>query len=221
MYNKRFQNQRKSIRLENFDYSSAGAYFITICTQMRETNWFGEVTRDGMQLNDAGRMILENWHELPNRFEIELDTFMIMPDHVHGIVWIDPKPVGATLVVALPQNDEAQTTTQNDAPVELYDVIDNQIGLLDLSVNSTLHRATTRVAPTKNVALGEIVGAFKSLTTNAYIRGVRELGWKPFEKRFWQHNYWERVIRGARELEKTQSYILENPVRWLEAREVL
>ncbi len=241
MIQRRFQTERKNIRLENYDYSSQGAYFVTICTQTRDTNWFGHITRDGMQLNAVGKLILENWNELPNRFNIQLDTLMIMPDHIHGIIWINPnQPVGATLVVALPQNDDAQTPSQNDdaqtppqnddartaiqnhkTPVELHPVFNNQIGLLDVNANSVLHRATTRVAPTKNVALGEIVGAFKSLTTNAYIRGVRELGWQPFEKRLWERNYWERIIQDDSELEKTRNYILENPLRWLETRGVL
>jgi putative transposase len=68
--------------------------------------------------------------------------------------------------------------------------------------------------------LGDVVGAFKSITTHRYIQGVRELGWSPFEKRFWQRDYWERVIRDDRELEETRSYILENPARRFETRGV-
>ena len=231
MIQKRFQNQRKSIRLGNYDYSSTGAYFVTICTQTR-ANWFGEITREGMQLNEAGYMILKTWNELPNRFEIELDAFIIMPDHIHGIIWINPnQPVGATLVVALPQNDDKQNTSQNyDITVELHHV-NNQIGVLDLNVNPTLHgdttnaalhRETTRVSPTDDgVSLFDVVGAFKSLTTNAYIHGVRQFGWQPFEKRLWERSFHDSIIRDEVHFEKTRKYILGNPHRWLETRGML
>ena len=71
-------------------------------------------------------------------------------------------------------------------------------------------RATTRVAPT----LGDVVGAFKSLTTVEYGRGVREMDWRPFDKRLWQRNYYERVIRNEFELGRAREYIVNNPVEW-------
>ena len=79
---------RRSIRLPAYDYADQGAYFITICASTRQP-WFGDV-RDGvMQLNDAGRMVYVEWQNLATRFaQIELDTFMIMPDHMHGIISI-------------------------------------------------------------------------------------------------------------------------------------
>jgi REP element-mobilizing transposase RayT len=67
--------------------------------------------------------------------------------------------------------------------------------------------------------LGEIVGAFKSLSTNAYIRGVRERGWPRFDGRLWQRNYYERVIRNERELNAIRKYILDNPANWAQDRE--
>jgi putative transposase len=195
--NRRFQTQRNSIRLENFDYSSNAAYFVTICTQARDINWLGELSRDGMRLNAAGQMVLEVWNDLPKRFSIELDAFVIMPDHVHGIIVVR-NLVGAGLVPAL---DTPKPTAQAVQPTH----------------DASATRATTRVAPT---VLGDVVGAFKSITTHRYIQGVRELGWSPFEKRFWQRDYWERVIRDDRELEETRSYILENPARRFETRGV-
>jgi hypothetical protein len=87
------------------------------------------------------------------------------------------------------------------------------LGVIQENID-TSQRATTRVAPTKNPILGDMVGALKSITTNQYIKGVRELGWESFEKRLWERNYYERVIRNDTELEQKQQYILENPVRW-------
>jgi REP element-mobilizing transposase RayT len=66
----------------------------------------------------------------------------------------------------------------------------------------------------RRVALGDIVGAFKSITTNVYIRGVREGGWLPFDRRVWQRNYHERAIRNERELDAIRQYIVHNPARW-------
>jgi REP element-mobilizing transposase RayT len=66
--------------------------------------------------------------------------------------------------------------------------------------------------------LGDIIGAFKSLTTNAYIRGVREFGWPSFDKRLWQRNYYEHVIRDAADLERIREYIVNNPAKWADDR---
>ncbi|MEK7597777.1 MAG: transposase [Patescibacteria group bacterium] len=70
------------------------------------------------------------------------------------------------------------------------------------------NRATTRVAPT----IGDIVGAFKSLTTHEYIVGVKNNGWKPFNKRLWQRNYYEHIIRTENDLNKIREYIKLNPL---------
>jgi len=100
------RHHRRSIRLKGYDYSQAGAYFITLCTQDRAC-LFGKVVNGEMRLNDAGRMVLAEWNRLPERFpQVVLDAFVVMPNHVHGILVItDPAPtvgatVGATLVVA-------------------------------------------------------------------------------------------------------------------------
>lgn len=81
--------------------------------------------------------------------------------------------------------------------------------------------AGTSPAPTDGPkpALGHVIGAFKSLTTNAYIQGVRENGWPPFDKRVWQRNYYERIIRNERELNAIRQYIDANPANWAMDRE--
>jgi REP element-mobilizing transposase RayT len=68
--------------------------------------------------------------------------------------------------------------------------------------------------PAQSARLGDIVGALKSLTTNAYILGVREYGWVPFDQRLWQRNYYEHVIRGEADLARIRNYIETNPARW-------
>jgi putative transposase len=81
-------HHRRSIRLQGYDYSQTGAYFITICTQNREC-LFGEITDGEMKMNDAGWMIQTIWDEMPIHYRgVETDEFVVMPNHIHGIVVI-------------------------------------------------------------------------------------------------------------------------------------
>lgn len=81
-------HHRRSIRLKYYDYSQNGAYFITICIQKRMC-LFGHIINDVMILNEAGKMIDEQWQKLALRFNaILLDEYIIMPNHFHGIVII-------------------------------------------------------------------------------------------------------------------------------------
>lgn len=76
--------------------------------------------------------------------------------------------------------------------------------------DSRMQRAGTRPAPT----IGDIVGGFKSITTHAYILGVKEKHWEPFEKRLWQRNYYEHVIRDEQDANRVREYIQNNPLNW-------
>lgn len=62
--------------------------------------------------------------------------------------------------------------------------------------------------------LGDLVRAFKSLTTVSYIRGVESLGWSPFHRRFWQRGYYEHIVRGEASLQRIRKYVVDNPARW-------
>jgi len=160
------KHHRHSIRLKNYDYSQAGAYFVTIDIQNRD-HLFGNIVNGEMILNDAGKMIDEQWNALKERFPcVDLDIYQIMPDHFHGIIVI----VGATLVVAL---DDAKPPT-----------------------------------------LGDIIGAFKSITTHEYIKGVENQNWQRFSKHLWQRNYYEHVVRDENDLERIRKYIHLNPSNW-------
>jgi REP element-mobilizing transposase RayT len=66
----------------------------------------------------------------------------------------------------------------------------------------------------KKVSLGSIIQAYKSITTNNYIHGVRNKGWLPFNKRLWQRNYFEHIIRNDQDLEMIREYIMTNPQKW-------
>jgi putative transposase len=81
-------HHRSSARLKTFDYTSNAAYFITVCANVR-ANIFGEIVDGEMQLNDSGRIVWECWNAISEHFpHVELDAFIAMPDHVHGIVLI-------------------------------------------------------------------------------------------------------------------------------------
>lgn len=81
--------RRKPTRLPAFDYRLPGPYFVTICTHRRE-HWFGEIIRNDMHLNGAGEMVAAIWESIPERFPAAIvDTFVVMPDHVHGVIWFN------------------------------------------------------------------------------------------------------------------------------------
>lgn len=78
-------HHRRSIRLETYDYAQAGAYFVTICTFERRS-LLGAVVAGEMQLSAYGSIVAECWSEIPQHFaDVELDAFVVMPNHVHGI----------------------------------------------------------------------------------------------------------------------------------------
>jgi putative transposase len=82
------KHHRRSLRLKGYDYSSSGAYFLTICTHQRQC-LFGEIINDEMKLNQFGDAIANEWEKSALiRQEIELDMWVIMPNHFHGIVVI-------------------------------------------------------------------------------------------------------------------------------------
>jgi putative transposase len=102
------QHHRRTIRLQGYDYSQVGAYFITICTHNREC-LFGTITDGEMILNEYGRIVQQCWLEIPDHFpHAELDGFMVMPNHVHGIVVITDR-VGATHASPLHQMPNHKT----------------------------------------------------------------------------------------------------------------
>ncbi len=156
-----------------------------------------------MRLNPAGAMIQQVWYALPDRFPtMQLDAFVVMPNHIHAIIVLTDPTINNPQATDSPNNVGAPLV---GAPAD-DDMVDG---------------AGTRPAPTTRdsarrgtVSLGDVVGAFKSITTRQYIDGVNHRGWTPFVKRLWQRNYWERVIRNKRELDRIRRYIEENPARW-------
>lgn len=169
---------RESHRLTGYDYSRNGAYYITIVCQDRMKQ-FGHILNGKMVLNDAGRMVRDVWNNLPNRFPtVVLDSFMIMPNHIHGIIVIND--VGTPLV------DVGDSTADDD---------------------SNNGQAQCKFLH----GLGDIVGAFKSISTNRYINGVKMKLVPPFRKRLWQQRYYDIIIRNENMYHEIRQYIINNP----------
>ena len=210
---------RRSTRLKEYDYSQAGAYFVTICCQDR-ASMFGNIADGEMILNDAGQMIETQWHELTNRFtNIELHEFIVMPNHFHGILQIIP--VGATLVVAqnkMMGNDENESETgqphigqpQGIAPTGMG----NKIGIYSNQQTNAVQSNQMLSTGIADKTVGDMLDAFKSITTVAYIRGIKNFGWQPFNAKLWQRNYHEHIIRDEQSYQTIASYIVNNPATW-------
>jgi putative transposase len=89
------KHHRRSIRLKDYDYSQDGAYFVTICVHNRES-LFGKIANEKMILNDVGKIAEQCWCEIPQHYpNVILDKYIVMPNHVHGILIIDNPSVGA------------------------------------------------------------------------------------------------------------------------------
>ncbi len=185
-------HHRRSIRLKGYDYSQAGAYYFTIVVQYRAC-LFGNVLSGEIILNDAGKMVWEQWNTLPERFpNIELDEFIVMPNHVHGILVITERR-GDGLSSPSDMGQAHAGQAQGVAPT-----------------NQVPRGADTKHDP----KLGNILGAWKSIVTDEYIKGVRQKNWEPFDKKLFQRNYYEHIIRNERELDAVRAYIINNPANW-------
>jgi len=105
LYKKR--RHRNSLRYSGLDYSLHGKYFVTICTK-NKIKWFGTIINNEMQLSDIGSIASNCWCEIPEHFPfITLDEFIIMPDHMHGIIIINKSAknpvVGSLHATSLPR----------------------------------------------------------------------------------------------------------------------
>ena len=181
-------HHRRSIRLQCYDYSQAGALFVTICTNNRE-NLFGTIVTGAMQLNDAGKMAERCWVDIPAHFpSVELDEFVIMPNHIHGIIVL---------------TDSITTVGAKDLwakNVRAKDIWAKDIWAKDIS---PLRDRPTGTSGT----IGSIVRGFKIGVTKWFRQQntIHEV---------WQRNYWEHIIRNETERDRFREYIRNNPARW-------
>lgn len=183
------KHHRRSIRLQGYDYSQAGAYFITIVAYQREC-LFGEITNGEMRLNGYGKIVQWEWLELPKRIRyIELGAYVVMPNHFHGILVFRNPVVGAT---------RPDLTVTHSGKAGLHNEISDGIGGSPLTPRGP-----------KPASLGAIMAQFKSRVTKRLWK-IPALNGTPI----WQRNYYERIIRNADEANRIHLYIESNPARW-------
>ena len=104
------KHHRRSIRLPGYDYSQAGAYYITIVTHQRDC-LFGKIENEKMILSDLGKIADECWRAIPDHFPlVELGAYVVMPNHVHGIIVITDNGRGAALLRPYTGPDENQNS---------------------------------------------------------------------------------------------------------------
>jgi REP element-mobilizing transposase RayT len=186
--------------MNGFDYSQPGAYSVTICVEDRLC-LFGEIIDGEMQSNAAGRTVERIWRFLPRRFVgIGLDAFVVMPNHMHGIILIGADP-------AMPDMVDPDLGEHGGSP--LRRPLPPSVGA-DLRVCPAPERDAALHQPT----LGTILQWFKTITTTDYIAGVHHMDWPPFNERLWQRGYHDRIVRNDRELEAIRRYVHDNPAAW-------
>jgi len=181
------KHHRRSIRLKGYDYSQAGAYFVTIVAWQREM-LFGEIVDGEMILNRNGRIVRDAWFDLKNHYRyVELEAFVIMPNHAHGIIVLIDDGRGGSFV-----------SGGTNLPEDLI------AGATPLPAKQTRPYVTA-----KRHGLPEIVRAFKSFSARRINRLHRTDGIP-----VWQRNYYEHIIRNERKLDNITRYIESNPSMW-------
>jgi putative transposase len=205
--------QRRSIRLKGYDYSKTGLYFITICTQNRECI-FGEmrvigadlcvcpnqnISQKEMVLNNAGKMIGKWYAELENKYpDIRCHEMIVMPNHFHCII-------------------EKTCECENDHQDYKHQYQDAHVGAPLRGRPNDKNDNQTKYGPDNqkyHATISDIVDWFKTMTTNEYIHGVKNQGWKRFDGKLWQRNYWEHIIRVQDSYDRIAEYIEANPSKW-------
>lgn len=153
------RNYRKSTRLEGYDYSQNGAYFLTLCCQNRRS-WFGKIFEGEMQLNRCGEVVFEEWNKTATiRHEVLLDEFVVMPNHFHAILVLTNNSAAATV-----------GATWQVAPTK----------------NATPHYDARPKGP-KAGSVGAIVAQFKRTTTIRINQGMSSSGEQIWQRNFHDH----------------------------------
>ncbi len=216
-------HHRRSIRLRGYDYTQSGAYYITVVTRGRVC-FLGEVADGAMVLNDAGHMIQAVWDQIPSHYQgVQTDAFMVMPNHIHGIVILvgaGPRACPGPHVGQHPGSGVGQRpgpdVGQRPGP-HIGQHPGSGVGQRPGPGVGQPQGQPQGVAPT--MSLADVVHRFKTLTTKRYIDGVKQRGWPPFPGRLWQRNYYEHIIRDETDLNGIRRYIVDNAAGWVEDAE--
>lgn len=203
----RFQDKYRisSTRLQNLDYAWNAIYYVTINTHGYE-EFFGEIKKGKMILSSLGTIADVFWHEMKNHFSVvDLDAFVVMPNHVHGILAInDPANKWSNLqtgnALSLLQGNKITKGADDDATVKTKHA---------LSLHNDKTPGQNRFQnPGKN-SLSTIIGSYKS----AVSKHAHRLGFR-FD---WQSRFHDRIIRNEEALLKARKYIENNIINWNDA----
>ena len=206
-------HHRHSIRLKDFDYSSEGAYYITICTENRQCILASArrgypCGRPEIELTELGRICNNIFFRIQNTYNILITKYVIMPDHIHFILIISNENK-ENISDGSKENisNENIKVTSNDGE-RANEIRTNEIRTNE--IRTTKIRATARVAPT----VGSIVGGYKSIVVKAWLKKCKEnnisMG------KIWQRNYYEHIIRDEQDYYEKWDYIDKNPQNWEE-----
>lgn len=217
MQNK-FQNKYRipSSRLQTWDYGTNGAYFITICTQNRE-HFFGIVQNGTVQLSEIGKIAEQLWIEIPNQFPfIELGNFVVMPNHVHGILIIN-KIVSPSVETRFIASNNIESLDYKETRFIASNKIESNV--VD-DINDDVNEETRLIAslPDKNGGFSGDKNPMLNDTISKIIRWYK--GRCSFECRKinsdfgWQSRFYDHIIRNSKSFDIIQNYIFENPMNW-------
>jgi REP element-mobilizing transposase RayT len=198
-----------SARLQNWDYGSDGAYFATICCKDRN-HFFGECEDGKMKLSTEGAIVQGFWYEIPKHFPfVVLGEFIVMPNHIHGILILDKE----RYEMNMKQNDES-----NGESVETRQCL---CLVSTTNTTKTLDETTTNNSPDMNKTFGQnrfqnqgkdtvssIIGSYKSVCSK-HIRKTF-----PSIEFGWQARFWDNIIRDGQSFENISQYIINNPKTW-------
>ena len=185
-------HHRRSLRYPGFDYSAKGHYFVTFATRNLE-RLFGQIDKGKIVLNEFGQIAEEEWLRTAEiRQSLELDSYVIMPNHIHGIIIIKLK--------GDPAQGKALSRTGEPAGRPGIDP-DRHLSLSDLDNIDSFGL--------KSGTIGAILGQYKSIVSKRINARRGTAG-----KQIWHRNYFERIIRDEEELKRIRKYIENNPLEW-------
>lgn len=191
-----------SARWQNWDYAWDGAYFITICARNR-AHYFGEIIDDQMVLSNIGIIANILWYEIKNHAQnIEIDEFVVMPNHIHGILILhgnDTNTVETRHALSNEQNAQTGHTLSDQQNNETRHA-------LSLPHGDDLSPGKKRFQNQGKNTISSVIGSYKSAVTKHCNRLGIEFGW---QSRFHDH-----VIRDYTSFINIQNYIRTNPLNW-------
>lgn len=197
---KQFKNKYKieSIRLQNWDYRWSSAYFITICTKNKKP-FFGEIKNGKMELSNIGVIANILWFEIKNHAKnIQLGEFIVMPDHIHGILILNNDNVGGML------HDQTGQTGQTDQTDQTGKETGHALSLQQLQSQQSIGQKRFQNIGKNSVS--SIIGSYKSAVT----KHARRLGYN-FE---WQTRFYDSIIHNQSSFDRISNYIINNPKKW-------